>query len=132
MSVHKKRQADVDGLAPEFPENPSHREEAQVQNPPKAVRESLALFPPSAWKSSADWHFDRANRARTIPALKHHLRMWAIRWACYLRSMHNGFAEYAPDLFRSAIITSGLRVRFRVNDIQRLCREINRTVWGED
>ncbi|WP_185823798.1 hypothetical protein [Xanthomonas sp. SI] len=129
MSAQKKRHGEA-AVASSNPENPSHREEAHEQNASLAAQEHLAHFPPDVFKRSAAWHLDRAHHARSVGELKHHLRAWAIRWACYTRGIGSHFVEYGQAMFASAIATSGLRVRFRAKDVRELCSAAAHIMWG--
>jgi hypothetical protein len=131
MIVHKKRHGG-EAVAPEAPEYPSPCE-AHAKIDPNHIRAHLAEFPAAAWKDSAEWHMQHARRARSVDALKYHLRLWAVRWACYMRSIRSGWVyDYAHMRFDSAAKESGLNVRFRKRQVVALCNTINRIVWGED
>ncbi|KHM90581.1 hypothetical protein OR60_21615, partial [Xanthomonas vesicatoria] len=63
--------------------------------------------------------------------LKHYLRQWVIRQAFAMRGVHSNWPEYAWSVFDSAATASGIRVRFRREDIRAVCRMADRIARGE-
>ncbi|MCL1500773.1 hypothetical protein M3O40_17575 [Xanthomonas nasturtii] len=88
-------------------------------------------FPLEVWRNSAAYSLDQASRARDLPQLKHYLRQWVIRQAFAMRGVHSNWPEYAWSVFDSAATASGIRVRFRREDIRAVCRMADRIARGE-
>lgn len=128
---YKEKSHGGEAVASELPENPNPCG-VQRQIDAMAIRASLRELPPSVWKDSAEWSLSQARSAKSTHAQRYHLRRWAVRWGCYTRSINGGFDRYAPAIFNSAAIASGLPVRYRAEPVRQLCRHINRVVWGED
>lgn len=129
MIEQEKRHGD-EAVASEAPENPNPCE-VQRQIDTRSAREALREFPPVAWKTSAEWNLSQARSAKSVPAQKYHLHRWAVCWGCYMRTVRGGFGDYAPAIFNSAALSSGLPVRYRAESVRKLCQEIDRIVWGE-
>ncbi|MCC8624799.1 hypothetical protein [Xanthomonas vesicatoria] len=92
---------------------------------------ALPEFPLDVWRTSATYSLDQASRARDLPQLKHYLRQWVIRQAFAMRGVHSNWPEYAWSVFDSAATASGIRVRFRREDIRAVCRMADRIARGE-
>ncbi|WP_115560094.1 hypothetical protein [Xanthomonas arboricola] len=97
----------------------------------KSLKE-VAEFPSSVWRDLAAASLQRAGRSQSVDELKYHLRQWVWRHAFYMRGLHSNWPEYSWSVFDSVCTASGLRVRFRRDDVRTVCRTAARIALGED
>ncbi len=121
MSDEKKRRVGEDA-ASEQPRGEPDTRQVQAQDDISGPLDSLSGFPRHAIYASEAWHRRGVMRARSVTALKHHLRYMVARHAMAMRELHDGWPDYYPAVIQSAVKASGLRVRFRTAQLREYCQ----------